>query len=202
MGLLFTGLYGAMAFPVRYYLRRRPLVERCPEIPAIVGNDLHCRGWRRAHGHEQGLSGGIACSWNSWRCSALAWVGFTLVAFAVYGVLAGQRAIRSFQVEHKEALSPCHFPKLPPTSRWSPRGSDRVAHHRRDPAWLDAAFTSDPCSVLLMREGLLLVEGSALPAAPLPIGAALPPGRPILWLGPQAGMLSPKATRVFLGETT
>lgn len=52
-----------------------------------------------------------------------------------------------------------------------------------------------------MREGQLLVEGSAPPAPPAPIGGPLPPGRPLLWLGPQAGMLSPKATRVFLGET-
>ncbi len=82
-----------------------------------------------------------------------------------------------------------------------PAGLDRAAHHRRDPAWLDAAFNSDKARVLLMREGLLLVEGSAPAAAPSQIGAALPPGRPLLWLGGQAGMLSPKATRVFLGET-
>lgn len=82
-----------------------------------------------------------------------------------------------------------------------PAGLDRVAHHRRDPAWLDAAFNSDKARVLLMREGLILVEGSAPPAAPMAIGSPLPPGRPMLWLGGQAGMLSPKATRVFLGET-
>ena len=80
-------------------------------------------------------------------------------------------------------------------------GLDRAAHHRRDPQWLEAAFNSDCARVLLMREGLLLVEGSAPPSAPLQIGAPLPPGRPLLWLGPQAGMLSPKATRIFLGET-
>lgn len=82
-----------------------------------------------------------------------------------------------------------------------PAGLDRAAHHRRDPAWLDAAFNSERARVLVMREGLPLVEGSAPAAAPAQIGAALPPGRPLLWLGSQAGMLSPKATRVFLGET-
>ncbi|HOY77068.1 MAG TPA: NAD(+) diphosphatase [Hyphomonadaceae bacterium] len=82
-----------------------------------------------------------------------------------------------------------------------PAGLDRAAHHRRDQAWLDAAFNSDRARVLLMREGLILVEGSAPPSAPMQIGAPLPPGRPLLWLGGQAGMLSPKATRIFLGET-
>lgn len=82
-----------------------------------------------------------------------------------------------------------------------PAGIDRVAHHRRDLAWLDQAFQSDKVRILLMREGLPLVEGSA-PASVSPvIGAQLAPGRPLLWLGAQAGMLSPKATRVFLGDT-
>ncbi|MDP3491495.1 MAG: NAD(+) diphosphatase [Hyphomonadaceae bacterium] len=82
-----------------------------------------------------------------------------------------------------------------------PAGLDRAAHHRRDPAWLDAAFNSDRARVLMMREGQILVEGSAPASAPAQIGAPLPPGRPVLWLGSQAGMLSPKATRIFLGET-
>lgn len=82
-----------------------------------------------------------------------------------------------------------------------PAGLDRAAHHRRDQQWLDAAFNSESARVLLMREGLLFVEGSAPPSAPMQIGAPLPPGRPLLWLGPQAGMLSPRANRLFLGET-
>jgi NAD+ diphosphatase len=76
-----------------------------------------------------------------------------------------------------------------------------VAHRRRDPAWLDAAFQSDKARVLVMREGLPLVEGSAPGSAPSAPGSQLAPGRPLLWLGPQAGMLSPKAVRIFLGET-
>ena len=82
-----------------------------------------------------------------------------------------------------------------------PAGLERVAHRRRDPAWLDAAFTSERVRILVMREGLPLVEGSAPPSATPLIGAQLAPGRPLLWLGPQAAMLSPKATRIFLGET-
>ncbi len=82
-----------------------------------------------------------------------------------------------------------------------PHGLDRAAHHRRDTAWLDAASASDTVQILLMREGAPLVQGAAPPTRPSQIGAALGPGRPILWLGAQAAMLSPKATRLFLGET-
>jgi NAD+ diphosphatase len=82
-----------------------------------------------------------------------------------------------------------------------PAGLDRVAHRRRDAAWLDAAFQSDKVRILLMREGLPLVVGSAPASAPQMVGSQLGPGRPLLWLGAQAGMLSPKAVRVFLGET-
>ncbi len=82
-----------------------------------------------------------------------------------------------------------------------PAGLDRVAHRRRDPAWLEVAFASDAVRILVMREGLPLVEGSASASAPGQIGAQLAPGRPLLWLGAQAAMLSAKFTRVFLGET-
>jgi NAD+ diphosphatase len=70
-------------------------------------------------------------------------------------------------------------------------GLDRAAHRRRDKAWLDQAFNSDAARVLVMREALPLVEGS--------IGQQGP--RPVIWLGPQAAMLSQKAQRLFLGET-
>jgi NAD+ diphosphatase len=82
-----------------------------------------------------------------------------------------------------------------------PAGLDRAAHHRRDPAWLDKAFASDSARILVMREGLPLVEGSGPVTVSPQIGAQLAPGRPLLWLGPQAAMLSQKYTRLFLGET-
>lgn len=82
-----------------------------------------------------------------------------------------------------------------------PVGLERAAHHRRDAAWLDKAFAADNVQILVMREGMPLVEGSAPPTAPSAIGTRLAPGRPILWLGAQAAMLSAKATRIFLGET-
>jgi NAD+ diphosphatase len=79
-------------------------------------------------------------------------------------------------------------------------GIERTAHRRRDPQWLDAAFASDNARILVMRDGLPLVEGSGPPSQPFQIGAQLAPGRPLLWLGAQAGTLSPNATRIFLGE--
>jgi NAD+ diphosphatase len=82
-----------------------------------------------------------------------------------------------------------------------PAGLDRVAHRRREPEWLDKAFAADNARVLVMREGLPLVEGSGPPSSPQAVGSYLAPGRPLLWLGPQAGMLSQKYTRLFLGET-
>jgi len=81
-----------------------------------------------------------------------------------------------------------------------PHGLDRAAHHRRDTAWLDAAFASDTVQILLMREGSPLVEGSAPPAPRRADRRRAGPMRPLLWLGAQVGMLSPKATRLFLGE--
>ncbi len=82
-----------------------------------------------------------------------------------------------------------------------PAGLDRAAHHRSDPQWLDTAFASPDVQILLMREGLPLVEGSGPPSAPAQVGSRLSPGRPLLWLGAQARTLSPKATRLFLGKT-
>ncbi len=70
-------------------------------------------------------------------------------------------------------------------------GFDRAAHHRRDAAWLESAYASPAVRVLVMKEGLPLIEGSQGQQGP----------RPILWLGAQAAMLSPKAVRVFLGLT-
>lgn len=70
-------------------------------------------------------------------------------------------------------------------------GLDRAGRRRKDTAWLDAAFNSDAARVLLMKDGLPLMEGSPGQMGP----------RRVVWLGSQAGMLSPKAIRVFLGET-
>ena len=61
---------------------------------------------------------------------------------------------------------------------------DRAAHHRTDPAWLDAAFQRSDALVFLMQKGLPLVEFD---------------GQGLVWLGPEAGRLTPQEERVFLG---
>jgi NAD+ diphosphatase len=94
---------------------------------------------------------------------------------------------------------------LPASTRVIPlvgSGLDRAAHHRRDAAWLDRAFAADNVQILLMKDGLPLVEGSGSPTQLQAVGQAIPPGRPLLWLGAQAAMLAPRALRLFLGETT
>ena len=80
-------------------------------------------------------------------------------------------------------------------------GLDRAAHHRRDAAWLEEAFAADTVRILLMKEGLPLVEGSGPAHSLQAVGQVMPPGRPLLWLGALAGVLAPKALRLFLGVT-
>ena len=67
--------------------------------------------------------------------------------------------------------------------------ANRSAERRGDAAWLSAAFGRESARILLLREGRPLVEGSAGQPGP----------RPLLWLGPQAGVLAPAAPRYFLG---
>jgi NAD+ diphosphatase len=80
-------------------------------------------------------------------------------------------------------------------------GLDRAAHHRRDPAWLEKAFAADNVQILLMKDGLPLVEGAGPPTQLQAVGQVIPPGRPLLWLGAQAARLAHRAMRLFLGET-
>lgn len=67
---------------------------------------------------------------------------------------------------------------------------DRAAHLRRDDAWLEKAITADNVQIMLMQEGIPLVKGGQ-PNSP----------SAVVWLGPQATALSPKAHRIFLGQT-
>lgn len=66
---------------------------------------------------------------------------------------------------------------------------DRAAHHRLDEDWLDRAFQNEDARVLLMKDGMPLIVGGQSGHGP----------RPVVWLGPQAAMLSDKAKRLFLG---
>jgi len=93
--ILVVALYGAVVFPIRYYLRRLPvfgalgkyLVSTLILFAVFVGSFLVA--------HFQGVFPDEPVEFTT--ISALVWGGFTLVAFFVYGVLSGQRAIRSFR---------------------------------------------------------------------------------------------------------
>ncbi|MEP1143103.1 MAG: NAD(+) diphosphatase [Henriciella sp.] len=61
---------------------------------------------------------------------------------------------------------------------------DRAAHHRTDPAWLDAAIQSENVLVFLMQNGIPLLESS---------------GQNLVWLGPEIAQLPHLRERVFLG---
>lgn len=94
-GLMATALYGAVVFPVRYYLRRRPVVEALWKYLVstlmifVVEFGVVLSGM--AHDSLQ-VDLGLFL-----RASLLIWVGLAGIAFLIYGVLAGQRAIRSFR---------------------------------------------------------------------------------------------------------
>jgi hypothetical protein len=93
--ILVVALYGAVVFPLRYYLRRLPLfgalgkylVSTLILFVAFVGSFLIA--------HFQGVFPDEPMEFTT--ISAVVWGGFTLVAFLIYGVLSGQRAIRSFR---------------------------------------------------------------------------------------------------------
>ncbi len=94
--LAFAGLYGAIVFPVRYYLRRRPVGVALVKYLAtslmffVAGAGVMLSGMDR--GYLQGED-----FINFLKMFGILWGVFSWVAFAIYGVLAGQRAIRSFR---------------------------------------------------------------------------------------------------------
>ena len=99
--LAFAGLYGALVFPVRYYLRRRPVFTAFWKYLAtslmffIAGTGVILGGLDRGY-----LEGADFMRYVEWF--GICWVGFTVIAFIIYGVLAGQRAIKSFRSNIKK----------------------------------------------------------------------------------------------------
>ncbi len=94
--LAFAGLYGAVVFPVRYYLRRRAVLLALWKYLAtslmffIAGTGVILGGMDRGY-----LEGADFMRYLEWF--GICWAGFTVIAFIIYGVLAGQRAIKSFR---------------------------------------------------------------------------------------------------------
>ena len=93
--ILVVALCGAVVFPIRYYLRRLPVLGALGKyfvstlilFAVFVGSFLIA--------HFQGVFPDDPVEFT--LISTAVWGGFTLVAFMVYGVLSGQRAIRSFR---------------------------------------------------------------------------------------------------------
>lgn len=94
--LAFAGLYGAVVFPVRYYLRQRRVLDAFLKYLATSAMFLVAGAGVVLSGMDRGYLQG-ADFMNFLRMFGLAWAGFTIIAFAIYGALAGQRAIRSFR---------------------------------------------------------------------------------------------------------
>ncbi|MEL7108935.1 MAG: NAD(+) diphosphatase, partial [Pseudomonadota bacterium] len=61
---------------------------------------------------------------------------------------------------------------------------NRAAHHRTDPAWLEAAMMREDVLIFLMQKGAPLVQMS---------------GQNLVWLGPEFARLDGLEERVFLG---
>lgn len=76
---------------------------------------------------------------------------------------------------------------------------DRAAHHRKDDAWLEAAFRDPNVLIFIMQHGMPLVEGQVGP--PRPVGAQIDRSpRRLLWMGNEASQFAQGAKRIFLGE--
>lgn len=88
---------------------------------------------------------------------------------------------------------------LPSPIPLADNGVDRAAHFRRDADWLKQAIASDSARILMMKQGQPLVEGGDFRPPPRVGDPRTGPPAALLWLGPQATMLSPRALQVFLG---
>jgi hypothetical protein len=96
LGIIGTALYGAVVFPVRYYLRGRGVIEALVKYLGsalmlfLAGVGIMLGGLR--DGYIEGADFG-----QFLQVFGIAWGVFAAIAFIVYGVLSGQRAIRSFR---------------------------------------------------------------------------------------------------------
>ncbi len=95
---LTLGLYGAIAFPVRYFMRSRP-------VDAAIRSYLISSAVFLAIA----LALGIALNASDLKAMQLVatllgcmWAGFAIIAFTIYGVLAGQRALARFNANLRQ----------------------------------------------------------------------------------------------------
>ena len=99
--LAFAGLYGAIVFPIRYYLRRRAVLDAFLKYLATSAMFFLAGAGVMLSGMDRGYLEG-ADFMRFLELFAIAWGGLSLLAFVIYGVLAGQRAIRSFRSNIKK----------------------------------------------------------------------------------------------------
>ncbi|MBI1338859.1 TIR domain-containing protein [bacterium] len=96
-----TGFYGALVFPVRYYMRRRPPLVALGKY--AISSVLLYAGLMGAY-----LGGDMLGMFpNDEPVEIAIWFGafffvFAMIAFLIYGVLSAQRAIRSFRSNIKK----------------------------------------------------------------------------------------------------
>jgi hypothetical protein len=101
LALMGVALYGAVIFPIRYYLRRRGVLEALMKYLGsalmlfLAGVAIVLGGLR--DGYMTGADMG-----DFLQIFGFAWALFAIIAFAVYGVLAGQRALKSFRANIKQ----------------------------------------------------------------------------------------------------
>ena len=99
--LAFAGLYGAIVFPIRYYLRHRPVRDALLKYLATSAMFFLAGAGVMLSGMDRGYLEG-ADFMRFLELFAVAWIGLSILAFVIYGVLAGQRAIRSFRSNIKK----------------------------------------------------------------------------------------------------
>lgn len=97
--LLFVALiafYGAIVFPIRYYLRRRPPVQafRSYVISSAILYGVFVGTFLLARAMGEFLNDDPA---EIIVMFGLIWIGFAIIAFVIYGAMSAQRAIRSFR---------------------------------------------------------------------------------------------------------
>lgn len=101
MVLAAVGLYGALVFPVRYYMRRRPLWTALGKylLSSLILYLILLGAFMG--GYVQGVFPDDKPEEVAIAFGAV-WISFTVLAFFIYGVLNAQRALRSFKSNIKK----------------------------------------------------------------------------------------------------
>jgi hypothetical protein len=95
LALIAVGLFGALVFPVRYYLRKRPLMHALTRY--LISSAILYAVMIAAFFVLQGMGAPYDDPIKLAVLFGAFWALFTLIAFAIYAVLAGQRALARFQ---------------------------------------------------------------------------------------------------------